>query len=59
MDKKKVASLCLAGGIVVLLAAVIIRVGNIMLVFSLPIEGLWKLSVGLVLISIAFSVSKD
>jgi len=59
MDKNKSALICLQGGFVVLLAAVIIRLGNLTTVLHLPIEGLWKLSVGLVLVSIAYSVSKD
>ncbi len=59
MDQKKVACLCLMGGIIFLAIAVLIRLGNLTLLFALPIKGLWKLSVGLLLISIAASVKKD
>lgn len=59
MDKKQIASWCLIAGILVLIAAVVVRIGNSSLVFSLPLRDLWKLSVILVLISIAFNTSKD
>lgn len=58
MDKKQIASWCLIAGILILIAAVVVRIGN-SLVFSLPLRDLWKLSVILVLISIAFNTSKD
>lgn len=59
MDKKKLASLTLQGGIVVLAIAALIRLVNISEITFFHLEGLWKLSVGLLLISIAASLSKD
>ncbi len=59
MDKKKLASLTLQGGIVVLAIAALMRLVNISEITFLHLAGLWKVSVGLLLISIAASVSKD
>ena len=59
MDNKKIANLCLLGGAAILVLAVLIRLGNVTHLTELPFHGLWKVSAGLLLVSMAVSVKKD
>jgi hypothetical protein len=60
MDQKKIANLCLLGGILVLALASLLRIGVVMAGNMVPnIPDLWKLSMALFLASIAASLKRD
>ena len=58
MDNAKVGNLSLIGGAFVLIVSALIRLGNISHLTALNIPGLWKLSIGLLFVSIAASLNK-
>jgi len=55
---KNLASVCIIGGIAVLVVAVALRLVNIQPLLANPVPGLWRISVVLLLTAIAIGVNK-